>query len=208
MEIIAVILIIIFVFANANDKKKKRGNTSAGQQAAKGAATPASQLSREQRQERMRQLRQQQAARRGKIASGAFGGAMERLQKTMEELDAALQPDAPVTPRKAEPVARAVAPAAVRQGEAMLADEDCHGGSMPHTHAEGHRALEDEDCYGGSMEHTHTEGVSRTAHARRMAAIDEAHDEDVLPEAIDAQALRRAVVMAEVLGKPKALRKI
>lgn len=209
MEIIAVILIIIFVFANANDKKKKRGNTSAGQQAAKGAATPASQLSREQRQERMRQLRQQAAAtRRGRIATGALGGAMERLQKTMEELDAALQPDAPVTPRKAEPVARAVAPAAVRQGEAMLADDDCHGGSMEHTHTEGHSTLEDEDCYGGSMEHTHTEGVSRTAHARRMAAIDEVHDEDVLPEAIDAQALRRAVVMAEVLGKPKALRKI
>ena len=31
--------------------------------------------------------------------------------------------------------------------------------------------------------------------------------EDILPEAIDAAALRRAVVMAEVLGKPRALRK-
>ena len=34
------------------------------------------------------------------------------------------------------------------------------------------------------------------------------HNEDVLPETIDATALRRAVVMAEVLGKPRALRKL
>lgn len=42
-----------------------------------------------------------------------------------------------------------------------------------------------------------------------MAAIDAgpADSEDILPETIDAGALRRAVVMAEVLGKPRALRK-
>jgi len=78
---------------------------------------------------------------------------------------------------------------------------------MPHTHDEGHSTLVDEDCAGGSMEHTHTEGVSRATHARRMAAIDADHDGDVLPETIDAATLRRAVVMAEVLGKPRALKK-
>ena len=91
----------------------------------------------------------------------------------------------------------------------MLDDADCHGGSMEHTHAEGRSALEDEDCMGGSMEHTHTEGVSRVAQARRMAAIDAEHHDsaEILPETVDARALRRAVVMAEVLGKPRAMRK-
>ena len=95
------------------------------------------------------------------------------------------------------------------QGASMLEDAQCAGGSMPHTHDEGHSSLADEDCAGGSMEHTHTEGVSRAAQARHMAAIDAGHPdgEDILPEAIDAAALRRAVVMAEVLGKPRALRK-
>ena len=76
---------------------------------------------------------------------------------------------------------------------------------MEHAHAEGHSALKDADCVGGSMAHTHTEGVSRAAHARRMAAMDAGQDGDMLPETIDARALRRAVVMAEVLGRPKAL---
>jgi hypothetical protein len=42
-----------------------------------------------------------------------------------------------------------------------------------------------------------------------MATIDADHPDggDILPEAIDATALRRAVVMAEVLGKPRAMRK-
>ena len=95
------------------------------------------------------------------------------------------------------------------QGASMLEDAQCAGGSMPHVHDEGHSTLVDEDCAGGSMEHTHAEGVSRAAQARRMAAIDAGHPdgEDILPESIDARALRRAVVMAEVLGKPRALKK-
>ena len=102
---------------------------------------------------------------------------------------------------------KAVAQAAAAEGAAMLADDDCHGGSMEHTHAEGNAALADEDCAGGSMEHTHTEGVSRSEQTRKMAAIEgvQRHG-DALPEVIDARALRRAVVMAEVRGRPRALR--
>ena len=81
---------------------------------------------------------------------------------------------------------KAVAQAAAAEGAAMLADDDCHG---------------------GSMEHTHTGGVSRSEQTCKMAAIDgvQRHG-DALPEVIDARALRRAVVMAEVLGRPRALR--
>jgi hypothetical protein len=57
------------------------------------------------------------------------------------------------------------------------------------------------------MEHTHTEGVSRSEQTRKMAAIDDAQRHgDALPQVIDAQALRRAVVMAEILGRPRAMR--
>lgn len=94
------------------------------------------------------------------------------------------------------------------QGASMLDDAECAGGSMAHTHDEGHSALEDADCAGGSMEHVHTEGVDRADHARRMAAIDATNAGDVLSEVIDARSLRRAVVMAEVLGKPRALRRM
>ena len=77
--------------------------------------------------------------------------------------------------------------------------------------AEGGSALEDVECAGGSMPHRHTQGVSREAQSRRLEELDhrrEAEDEDrLVPTAIDARALRRAVVMAEVLGKPRAMRK-
>ena len=100
-----------------------------------------------------------------------------------------------------------VNPVASAEGASMLDDADCHGGSMPHAHTEGRSSLEDEECVGGSMAHTHTEGVSRAAQSRRIAAIDQrqASEAALVPEAIDARALRRAVVMAEVLGKPRAL---
>ncbi len=100
-----------------------------------------------------------------------------------------------------------VNPVAAAEGASMLDDADCRGGSMPHVHSEGQSGLEDEDCVGGSMAHTHTEGVSRAAQSRRMAAIDrgQASEAALMPNAIDARALRRAVVMAEVLGKPRAL---
>ena len=130
---------------------------------------------------------------------------VKRLDDAMEALDRQIEQAQTKAPAHSEPVVQALNRAA--QGKSMLADAECAGGSMEHTHAEGHSALEDEDCHGGSMEHTHTEGVSRAIHARRMAVIDAAEDTEALPETIDARALRRAVVMAEVLGKPRSMRK-
>ena len=103
-------------------------------------------------------------------------------------------------------------PAEAAEGASLLEDEECHGGSMEHVHSEGLSDLEDEECFGGSMEHNHDEGVSRTAHARRMAAMDGQREDGsgnralLIPETIDARTLRQSVVMAEVLGRPRALR--
>jgi len=193
VEIIAIILFIVFMIASANDAKKKKASAAAKRR------TPV----QPQREAQVPPPVQPAAPVRPVAPVSKLGA---RFEKVMDDLNRQLE-EAQQAKRRSEPVVRAMKHQQAAQGEAMLADPDCHGGSMEHTHAEGHSALEDEDCYGGSMEHTHSEGVSRSAHARRMAAIDEAHDEDVLPETIDAAALRRAVVMAEVLGKPKALQK-
>lgn len=179
------ILFIVLAAVSSNNKKKKRDQANARPRVPQSG------------QANLRQAASEAAP------EGEFEEALERLNRKLQAAQAKSAPAAKAV--RPVPVARA---GKIRQGEPMLRDEECHGGSMAHVHTEGHSALADEDCFGGSMEHTHTEGVSRTDHARRMAAID-AQDgaSDVLPETIDARALRRAVVMAEVLGKPRALRR-
>ena len=75
--------------------------------------------------------------------------------------------------------------------------------------AEGLPLADDEECAGGSMPHLHTEGVDRSEHARRMKDLDMQAPEPEQPSHIpDARDLRRAVVMAEVLGRPRALKRL
>ena len=188
MEIILSILIVILVFASVMGKNGKSARKGRGGQApaAKAPEKPAKNATQSSK-----------AVARLAARDARFEKAMQRLEARLNEQPAATWEAPEILPVEASEI---------RQGEAMLEDPDCAGGSMAHTHAEGHSALEDEDCVGGSMEHVHSEGVSRSDHARRMAAIDAEDAQDVLPETIDARTLRRAVVMAEVLGKPRALR--
>jgi len=199
VEIIAVILFILFFVVGIGDKKKRNGNAvqKPGMPVATRQQTPAANA---------RSARPKPSASRVKPVRPATA-----LPKNLDDLKAAMNQwlEEGMAEVKGN-VQTPVKPAAQSvQGVSMLEDVECAGGSMPHAHDEGHSSLTDEDCVGGSMEHTHTEGVSRSAHARRMAAIDAVHPdgEDILPESIDANALRRAVVMAEVLGKPRAMRK-
>ena len=197
MEIIGLILFVLFFIISASSKNKK-GNSAAQRPGTAGNAKQQASAAN------ARSARPKPSA--GKVKPVRPASAMP---KNLGDLKAAMNQwlEDSMTEIKGD-VKPVVQPAAQSvQGASMLDDDQCAGGSMPHVHDEGHSALADEDCAGGSMEHTHTEGVSRSAQARRMAAIDARHDEDVLPEAIDATALRRAVVMAEVLGKPRALKK-
>lgn len=197
MEIIGVILFVLFFIVSAGSKNKK-GNSAAQRPGTAGNAKQQASAAN------ARSARPKPSASKVKPVRpasampknlGDLKAAMNQwLEDSMTEIKGDVKP-------VVQPAAQSV------QGASMLEDDQCAGGSMPHVHDEGHSTLVDEDCAGGSMEHTHTEGVSRAAQARRMAAIDAGHDEDVLPETIDARALRRAVVMAEVLGKPRALRK-
>ena len=206
VEIIAVILVVIFALVSAGDRKKKAAKRAGQQSVTPGTAArvntanqrPVSQMGMAERQARMAELKQKQAERAAQKAAGAEpvrpGNARASFESSLNDLkellEVALQP-------------------AQGEGESMMADADCAGGSMPHDHAEGGSALEDEECAGGSMAHHHTQGVSREAQNRRLSELDsrrEAEEADrLVPTAIDAAAMRRAVVMAEVLGKPKAL---
>ncbi len=206
VEIIAVILVVIFALVSAGDRKKKAAKRAGQQSVTPGTAArvntanqrPVSQMGMAERQARMAELKQKQAERAAQKAAGAEpvrpGNARASFESSLNDLkellEVALQP---------EPT----------EGTGMLADADCAGGSMPHDHAEGGSALEDEECAGGSMAHHHTQGVSRAAQNRRLSELDSRREAEeagrLVPTAIDAAAMRRAVVMAEVLGKPKAM---
>ena len=197
MEIIGLILFVLFFIISAGSKNKK-GNSAAQRPGtagnAKQQASAANARSARPKPSASKVKPVRPASAMPKNLGDLKAAVNQWLEDGMTEIKGDVKP-------VVQPAAQSV------QGASMLEDAQCAGGSMPHVHDEGHSTLVDEDCAGGSMEHTHTEGVSRAAQARRMAAIDAGHDEDVLPETIDARALRRAVVMAEVLGKPRALRK-
>ena len=187
MEIIGVILMIIFALVSASDKKKKAAKRAEQQRAnvneamrAAGAIPkekPAGQMGMAERQARLDELKRKKAERAAQKAAVPVmpSNAEESFASSLTELKQLLN------------VAGQAAPA---EGESMMADAECAGGSMPHRH---------------------TQGVSRAAQNRRLDELDhrrEAEDEDrLVPAAIDARALRRAVVMAEVLGKPRAMRR-
>jgi len=197
VEIIGLILFVLFFIISASSKNKK-GNSAAQRPGtagnAKQQASAANARSARPKPSASKVKPVRPASAMPKNLGDLKAAVNQWLEDGMTEIKGDVKP-------VVQPAAQSV------QGASMLEDAQCAGGSMPHVHDEGHSTLVDEDCAGGSMEHTHTEGVSRAAQARRMAAIDAGHDEDVLPETIDARALRRAVVMAEVLGKPRALKK-
>lgn len=198
MEVLGLILVIIFALVSSADRKKKAAQRAqaAAQRRTAAAPRPVGQMSDEAR--RARQYEQQRQAARARQAASAPvmpSNAKSSFESSLAELKTLLN----------------VAETAPAEGESMLIDTECRGGSMPHAHAEGRSALDDAECAGGSMPHAHTQGVSRAAQARRLAELD--HDQEagargaLIPDAIDARALRRAVVMAEVLGKPRALQR-
>ena len=78
---------------------------------------------------------------------------------------------------------------------------------------EAHSFLDEQGCVGGSLPHIQHEGEARhehSAHERRYIEEEQAASqaEDIARElqSMNLRQLRRAVVVSEVLGKPKALR--
>ena len=78
---------------------------------------------------------------------------------------------------------------------------------------EGPADHDEEGCVGGSMAHDRHEGESRAEHRRHMAAVTRREREEVQAReaaesagSVNVRRLREAVVMAEILDKPVALR--
>lgn len=182
MEIIALILMIVFI-AVMGASKKKPDDKSAAQNK---SAAARSQI--------------------GRAAQAAARMSPEERRARLEQL----------RQQRADRLAGKVAqPTVVTPAQALNADFDASLTELRQLLDVSEPAPEpahtdEEGCVGGSMAHTHEEGESREEHARHMAAMTARDAEEAANEvrpAIDAAALRRAVVMSEVLGRPKALRR-
>ena len=188
MGVLIYILIIVFIVVSSNNSKKKKA-----QSAGKTPQSPA----------RVRETSSDKLAnaRTGGDFLKALGAmATESVEDMLSDTKPAAKAQAVPgavravkVPGQASPVFMAASPAAAPQG----------GG-----------AADDEGCVGGSMAHTHDEGESRAEHDRHMkAAMRREADESLAAQAaqelseMNIHRLRRAVVVAEILDRPKALRR-
>ena len=111
-------------------------------------------------------------------------------------------------PAREKPAARMKRKAAPTPAAAFVPETPSSVEAVPHP-----EDADEEGCLGGSMDHTQHEGESRAEHARHMAAIHsreaaeaEAENTAHTLSNLNRGRMRQAVVMAEVLGRPKALR--
>lgn len=188
MGVLIYILIIVFIVVSSSNSKKKKAQSAAKppQSAVRGRES-ASKLAN---------------ARSGEDFLKALGAmATESVEDMLSDAKPAAKAQAVPgavravkVPGQASPVFMAASPKAVPPQGASPAD--------------------DEGCVGGSMAHTHDEGESRAEHDRHMkAAMRREADESLAAQAaqelseMNIHRLRRAVVVAEILDRPKALRR-
>ena len=127
-----------------------------------------------------------------KPAANPTAKLRDRMEALRQQAEAALEPDRLETP--------APAPVPVQRPRPTVAQGVSHA--------------DDEGCVGGSMKHAHTEGETREEHRRHLAELHKREAEEQRASEMarelsemNLQKLRRAVVMAEVLGKPAAMKK-
>ena len=181
MEAIVFILIIVLSLISAGNKKKKQG-------AAKPGGAPARPA--------------------GPAAGVTARAAIERtLKEAVTQLgETAMTPAQRQQAAESEAALAKAREKAARRRAAKVQGQPVAAAPLP---AQGSSAADDEGCLGGSLPHGHEEGESREEHSSHIAAMEarEKAEAAVSPKGIDARQLRRAVVMSEVLGRPKALRR-
>ena len=194
MEIVLVILLIVF-FSLAGKKK------TPGSAPRRGMPRP-SVLAREAMEKAAREA--ESAAVKPIVGSDAGREFLKGLREMLAD-----------EPAKPEPVqAKAAQKPATKPAKAKRAHiVEAPSKRMRPVVPQGASLLDEEGCVGGSMEHDHDEGESRAEHARHLTEAKRREAEELLIQAdtqrraqVSAQKLREAVVMAEVLGKPRALR--
>ena len=141
--------------------------------------------------------------------------AARARQPVMERRAAKAKPERAFMDRLAEATrAKLEALEEAAQKEAAVQKAPAPEGRLTPIEAEqGISVVDGEGCVGGSMAHDHDEGERRQEHARHLEAARRREAVEVLQEAeaelqrrSRAAELRRAVVMAEVLDRPVALR--
>ena len=177
-----IILLIAIVYSITHAKKLDKNRPGQGQQARKpGVPTAAP---------RVPPVPPVQAAPTAP-ASPVAPTAAQPGPVRLDQLKELLQELIDEAPEQEQPAPAAPSPAILDEGESFLDDKDCVGGSLPHDETALH------------------EGESGMYTEKRSAAAPETQNAPALlaGRRIDAAELRRAVVMSEILGKPKALQR-
>ena len=185
MEALVFILIVVFIALSGKNKKQPRQ----GQPTATDAGKPARRV----------------PASGNLTVDQLREAARARLETFVGQEAAPVAQMSPEARREARRQARAAQPAPV---EAAV-KPDPQAVRMPL----GASLLDDEGCVGGSMDHDHDEGESRREHAQHVEAAKRREASEMLERAeaerrqtVNTRRLRQAVVMAEVLDRPVALR--
>ena len=184
MGVLVYILIIVFILVSSSNSKKKKAQ-SAGK-------TP------------------QQAVRSREALNHKLANA-----RSGEDFLKALGVMATESASDAVKAAKPAAKAQAVPKEAGAVKQPARTAAVPvAAKPQGTGHADDEGCVGGSMAHTHEEGESRAEHDRHMkAALRREADESLAAQAalelseMNIHRLRRAVVVAEILDRPKALRR-
>jgi len=176
MEVLVFILIIVFSLVSAG-KKQKKGQPPAKRTPVKGRR-PSDWL-----KQQLEELEEGIIENTGEIAQAARADAKAKAQARVQAV-----------PQPVQPVKVAGQTSPVFMKAPSILEED------------------EEGCLGGSMAHDHHEGESRAEHREHMAAIQRQEQEDSLAAQaaqdirdMNIHRLRRAVVVSEILGRPKAL---
>ena len=184
MGVLVYILIIVFILVSSSNSKKKKAQSA-------GKTPPQAVRSRE--------------ALNSKLANAKSGEDFLKALGVMatESAGDAVKAAKPAAKAQAVPKEAGAVKQPVRTATAPVAAA-----------AQGSGHADDEGCVGGSMAHTHEEGESRAEHDRHMkAALRREADESLAAQAalelseMNIHRLRRAVVVAEILDRPKALRR-
>ena len=134
--------------------------------------------------------------------------AMEQFEDALDKLERPIPTQEAPAPRKVASVKVATQKSPVFMATPRAAKP------APAVEVKAPSLLDEEGCVGGSMAHTHEEGESREEHRRHIesARQREAEESRAAQAALELsemnlQRLRQAVVMAEILDRPKALRR-
>lgn len=212
MEFLIFLLIVIFAVVSGNKQKNQKGVNKPGAIPKSAAPKPASPL------ESLQNLFDE--------AEEAFGKAAGEWTEPPPAQASAPQKDA-VPQAKAAPRAETAAiEAAIARARA---ERNRHRAKRPAApapeaasapaaaavmSAQGASPMDEEGCVGGSMEHIHTEGETHAEHRRHVEELHRREAEETLATqaaldlaSMNVQRMRQAVIMAEILDRPKALRR-